>query len=61
MFDQTSYLPSPFVGEGCFPSTSAVQWTHVILVIVHTLYSTPEKIKSKANKLFPRALESVPT
>lgn len=55
MFAQTSFLPPPFIGEGSFPSTSAAQWTHVTLAIGHTLYSTSEKIKSKANK-FPRAL-----
>lgn len=53
MFDQTSYLPPPFIGEGSFPSTAAVQCIHVTLVTVHTLLSTSEKTKSKANKLFP--------
>lgn len=54
MFDQTSYLPPPFIGEGSFPRASAVQCTHVTLATVHTLLSTSEKMKSKANKLFPR-------
>lgn len=54
MFDQTSYLPPAFIGEGSFPSASAVHCTHVTLVTVHTLLSTSEKMKSKANKLFPR-------
>lgn len=61
MFEQTSYLSPLFIEEGSFPITSAAQWTHVTLVIAHTLHSTSEKIKSKAKKLFPRALQSVPT
>lgn len=56
MFDQISYLPPCFIGEGSFSSTSAAQWIHVTLVIFHTLYSTSEKMKSKTNKLFPPTL-----